>query len=133
MTVGGARADAFQYKSGVRFPESVSVATSQDGKTFTEQSRDKHKTAKYAHNGWPANWPLHPFHDSPNRGVFPDYGLLGNYIFLPFKAPVKARYVRFTVTAQKGAAFQLSEVHVWDYLKVEPWTPRLAHQAPSTN
>ena len=83
--------------------------------------------AKYAHNGWPADWPLNPRHDSPHWGEFPNNGLRGNYIFIPFDKQEKARYVRFIVAPQPGSGVMLSEVHVWDGLKAVSWTPRLAH------
>jgi hypothetical protein len=124
--VGGARLDAF-YGGNDRFPESVAVETSEDGKSFTARGRDGHRSAKYAHNGWPADWPLPPRHDSPKWGEFPNYGLKGNYIFIPFGKSVKARFVRFLVEPQAGSGLLLSEVHVWDKLDAVPWTPRLAH------
>ena len=80
-----------------------------------------------AHNGWPANWPLHPRHDAPESGPFPDFGLKANYIFVPFEKPVQARYVKFVIQAQPGWGFQLTEVNVWDSLDAQRWTPRLAH------
>ena len=126
--IGGARLDAYRYKGGVKFPESVKVQTSTDGRRFTDAGRDTHHMAKYAHNGWPANWPLHPHHDSPRYGEFPDYGLLGNYIFVPFERPVTARYVRFVAEAQRGNGLMFSEAHVYDSLEAIPWTPRLAHE-----
>jgi hypothetical protein len=45
---------------GVRFPNSVRIQTSTDGSRFTAQGRNRHRSARYAHNGWPADWPLHP-------------------------------------------------------------------------
>jgi hypothetical protein len=126
-TVGGARLDAFYRAPKDRFPNSVVVATSLDGKTFTTRARDRHHAARYALNGWPANWPLYPRFDSPKWGEFPNYGLRGNYVFLPFAEPLTARYVRFLVEQQPGYGLMLSEVEVWDRLEAVPWTPRLAH------
>lgn len=126
-TVGGARLDAFYRPPKDRFPNSVIVETSLDGETFTPQGRDSHHAARYALNGWPADWPLYPRFDSPPWGDFPNYGLRGNYIFLPFAEPVKARYVRFLVEEQPGYGLMVSEVEAWDRLERVPWTPRLAH------
>jgi len=126
-TVGGARLDAFYRPPKDRFPNSVVVQTSLDGKSFTTGGRDRYHAARYAHNGWPANWPLYPSHDSPKWGEFPNYGLRGNYIFIPFEEPVKARYVKFLIEQQPGYGLMLSEIHVWDRLEALPWTPRLAH------
>ena len=133
--VGGARVDAFYRPPRDKFPDSVTVLTSADGWRFVTRGRDRHRAAKYAHNGWPADWPLHPRHDSPHWGEFPNYGLLGNYIFVPFEERVKARYVKFLVEHQpdgqgRTAGIMLSEVHVWDRLKAVPWTPRLTHSRP---
>ena len=127
QTVGGARVDAFYRTPKDRFPNSVTVQTSLDGKTFTTCGRDQYHAARYAHNGWPANWPLYPRHDSPKWGEFPNYGLRGNYIFVIFEDPVQARYVRFLIEQQPGFGLMLSEVNVWDTLDSLPWTPRLAH------
>ena len=126
--VGGARVDAFYRPQRDRFPESVVVETSKDGKRFSACARDRWGSAKYAHNGWPADWPLNPRHDSPKWGEFPNYGLRGNYIFIPFDKPVKARFVRFVVVPQPSSGVMLSEVHVWDRLEAVDWTPRLAHE-----
>ena len=126
-SVGGGRVDGYIMWGGVRFPNSVEIRTSADGRTFTTRGRDRHKSARYAHNGWPANWPLHPRHDAPESGPFPDFGLKANYIFVPFEKPVRARYVKFMIQARPGSGFQLTEVNVWDSLKAVPWTPRLAH------
>ena len=127
QTVGGGRVDCYVMWGGVRFPNSVRVQTSTDGSDFTTRGRDAHRSARYAHNGWPANWPLHPRHDGLESGPFPDFGLKANYIFVPFDKPVRARYVRFLVEPQPGWGFQLTEVNVWDRLEARPWTPRLAH------
>jgi hypothetical protein len=125
--VGGGRVDCYIMWGGVRFPNSVEIQTSTDGRQFATQGRDRRRAARYAHNGWPANWPLHPRHDAPNSGPFPDFGLKANYIFLPFDKPVEARYVKFLIEARSGWGLQLSEVNVWDYLEAQPWTPRLVH------
>ena len=128
QSVGGARVDAYAYSpSDVRFPHSVEVQTSLDGASFTSRGTDRHKGARYAHNNWNVDWPLYPRHDSPDWDVFPDYGLRGNYIFVPFNAPVSARYVKFLVTQALGKGLMLSEVNVYDKLTVEQWTPRLTH------
>ncbi len=127
QTVGGGRVDCYIMWGGVRFPNSVRVQTSTDGGRFTTQGRDRNRSARYAHNGWPANWPLHPRHDAPSSGPFPDFGLKANYIFVPFEKPVQARYVKFLIDAQPGWGFQLTEVNVWDSLEAQPWTPRLTH------
>ncbi len=131
QSVGGTRVDAYAYSPArVRFPHSVEVLTSVDGVTYTDRGRDRYKGARYAHNNWNADWPLYPRHDSPNWDVFPDYGLRGNYIFVPFDAPVSARYVKFLVTQAEGQGLMLSEVNVYDTLCVERWTPRLKHSIP---
>ena len=127
QTVGGGRVDCYIMWDGVRFPNSVEIRTSTDGRRFTSRGRDRHRSARYAHNGWPANWPLHPRHDAPRSGLFPDFGLKANYIFVPFEKPVEARYVKFLIQAQPGWGFQLTEVNVWDSLEAQPWTPRLSH------
>lgn len=127
QTVGGGRVDCYIMWGGVQFPNSVEIQTSTDGANFTSQARDRYRSARYSHNDWPANWPLHPRHDAPKSGPFPDFGLKANYIFVPFDKPVQARYVKFLIQAQPGSGFQLTEVNVWDSLKAVPWTPRLAH------
>ena len=133
QSVGGARVDAYAYSpSDVRFPYSVEVQTSIDGTTFTSRGTDRHKGARYAHNNWNVDWPLYPRHDSPDWDVFPDYGLRGNYIFVPFDAPVSARYVKFLVTQTTGKGLMLSEVNVYDRLTAEEWTPRLTHEPSLT-
>ena len=127
----GTNSGVFVYCSdpGNFIPNSVEVQTSTDGYRFTTRGRDRHRSARYAHNGWPADWPLHPRHDAPSSGPFPDFGLKANYIFVPFEKPVEARYVKFLIEAQPGWGFQLTEVNVWDSLKAQPWTPRLAHDS----
>jgi PKD repeat protein len=125
--------DAYAYSpSDVRFPYSVEIQTSIDGITFTSRGTDRHKGARYAHNNWNVDWPLYPRHDSPDWDVFPDYGLRGNYIFVPFDASVSARYVKFLVTQATGKGLMLSEVNVYDRLTVEEWTPRLTHEPSLT-
>jgi hypothetical protein len=134
QSVGGARVDAYAYSpSDVRFPHSVEIQTSTDGTTFISRGTDRHKGARYAHNNWNVDWPLYPRHDSPNWDVFPDYGLRGNYIFVPFDAPVSARYVKFLVVPTTGKGLMLSEVNVYDRLTVEEWTPRLTHEPSLTD
>ena len=125
--VGGGRVDCYCMWGGVRFPRAVEIRTSTDGAKFRTRGRDRYRSARFAHNGWPADWPLHPRHNAPASGSFPDFGLKANYIFVPFEKPVQARYVRFIVQAQPGHGFQLTEVNVWDRLEERPWTPRLAH------
>jgi len=127
QAVGGVRIDCYRIGDGVRFPNAVEIQTSTDGDGFTTQGRDRYRSARYAHNGWPTNWPLHPRHDAQKSGPFPDYGLRANYIFVPFNTPVQARYVKFLIQAQSGWGFLLSEVNVWDSLEARSWTPRLAH------
>ncbi len=129
--VGGARVDTFYRAPHDRFPNSVVVQTSTDGRHFAARGRDRHHAAKYALNGWPANWPLHPRYDATRWGEFPNYGLLGNYIFIPFEKQAKARYVKFLVEQQPNSGLMLSEVNVWDNLEAVPWTPRLAHEPPA--
>jgi len=130
-TVGGTRVDAFYRPPRDKFPNAVTVQTSTDGVTFTDRGRDRYHAARYAHNGWPANWPLYPRHDAPKWGDFPNYGLRGNYIFVPFEEPVEARYVKFLVEQQPGFRLMVSEVNVWDRLEAQVLTPRLAHDPRS--
>ncbi len=134
QSVGGARVDAYAYSSSdVRFPSSVEVQSSLDGTTFTSQGTDRYKGARYAHNNWNVDWPLYPRHDSPDWDVFPDYGLRGNYIFVPFDGPVSAQYVKFLVTQITSKGLMLSEVNVFDTLTAEEWTPRLTHEPSLTD
>ncbi len=124
--------DAHYHESHTAaYPEAVSVLSSEDGKSFELQGRDRYKGAKYAHNDWNENWPQYNSHNDTKVGVFPDYGLRANYIFVLFDKPVKARYIRFIIKPQKGKSIILSEVNIYDALKLNPWTPRLKHAGPA--
>jgi len=127
--VGGARVDA--YKS---FPDAVEVQVSSDGVNFTTMGTDRNLGAKYAHNDWPADWPLYPDHDSPDHpwAVFPNYSLRGNYIHVPFDTPVTARWVRFLIDRGDHDVL-LSELHVWESLALEYWPARLAHEGEESS
>ncbi len=129
-TVGGVRVDSFKEHWDDYFPESISVETAVDN-TFTLRASDAYHSAKYAHNLYPVAWTLPANAHSKHTGRFPNYGLLSNYTFIPFEAPVEARYIKLKIKEQNhnGAAkgLILSELHVYDKLIANQWSPKLKH------
>lgn len=129
-TVGGVRVDAYKPEWEAYFPDSIVVETAVDN-NFVKRAEDAYNSAKYAHNLWPVDWALPKNAYSKNVGRFPNYGLLSNYVFIPFDAPVEARYIRLKIKEQninneeKGLSF--SEIHVYDKLIAHQWLPRLKH------
>ena len=131
VSVGGVRVDAFKQSLGDFFPDSITVESATVANQFTTIAKDMYKSAKYAHNLWPVQWSLPMKANSLFTGSFPNYGLLSNYIFVPFKNQVQARYIKIKIKEQnyKGQTngVTLSEIHVYDKLTPIQWSPKLKH------
>lgn len=130
QTVGGVRVDSFKERWGEYFPEAISVETAVS-EVFTLRAHDAYKSAKYAHNLWPVAWSLPRNAYSKDSGRFPNYGLLSNYTFIPFSQQVEARYIKIKIKEQTrnddAKGLTLSELHVYDKLIANQWSPKLKH------
>ncbi len=133
QSIGGVRIDSYKDSWSAYFPESISVESATNG-NFTHIATDVYKSAKYAYNLYPVAWTLPPDATSRHLGRFPNYGLLSNYTFIPFDTPVTARYIKIKIKEQNHngspKGITLSEVHIYDKLTANNWSPKLKHAKP---
>ena len=133
QSVGGVRVDSYRVNpTSSSFPEHISIEAMVDGE-YESVGEDKYHSAKYAHNLWSASWSTPRNAYSEHFGSFPNYGLYSNYTFIPFDTPVESRYVKILVEEQNlrgvNQRFALSEIHIYDSLTQNRWSPKLAHHS----
>ncbi len=109
------------------YPESITVETSADGKTFT-------KAGSAAFNQVfdpPADWVGWELEDALQYESLPAGGRLAYAYRILLEKPVSARYVRVTCAARKGWGVMLSEIQVFDKVTVDTKVPPSVVLRPS--
>lgn len=121
--VGGAVIYAVQPNETVRYPASMTVELSRNGRTFVEAG-----SAQWEDCFFPAaDALLWEGADSPLYEHLPAGGIIDHQFHIPFGKPQRARYVRFRLTPPVGesAGIGLWELDVFDRLEKEPWRERI--------
>lgn len=117
VRVHAGQADDFH----LTYPETITVETSTDGKSFT----------KAGEVGWkqvfepPADYAPWELDDSAAFESLPAGGRLAYAYRIVFDKPLSARYVRVACAARKGWGILLSEIQVFDKVTVDTSVPPL--------
>jgi hypothetical protein len=115
--VAGATIATHQPNAQFCHPQSVDVAVSVDGQTWTP-------VGKIAHDDLfkpPGDYEAWEHDDNPRYADLPATGRLAYKYPLAFGEPRNARYVRFLCAPQTGKGMGLSELQVFDRVDVIPW------------
>jgi hypothetical protein len=115
--VAGVRFSTHQPNSRYCHPERVEVAVSADGKTWSRAGTTGH------HDLWnpPGDYEPWEHDDDPGYRDLPAGGRLAYSYPLAFEEPLSGRYVRCTCTPLEGKGIGLSELEVFDRVRVRPW------------
>ncbi len=120
QTVSAVRVQAGQDSDcHITFPEHIEVEVSSDGKTFTP-------VGKVGFNQVfdpPADYVPWELDDSPRFDKLPAGGRLAYGYRILLDQPNKARYVRVKCESRKGWGILLSEIQIFDTVKVEKNAP----------
>ncbi len=101
------------------YPATITVETSLDNKTFTPAGRAEHNPVFKP----PADFLAWENDESPLFASLPAGGRLAYAYRIILDTPITARYIRVTTTPQKGWGTLLSEIQVFDQVKVEKKLP----------
>jgi hypothetical protein len=115
--VAGARIATHQPDAQYGHPQSVEVAVSGDGRSWTALGRIEHDDLFKP----PGDYEAWEHDDSPGYADLPAGGRLAYIYPLAFARPRAARYVRFDCRPQTGIGLGLSELQVFDGVDVTVW------------
>ena len=115
--VAGARIATHQPNAQYGHPQSVDVAISTDGRSWTPVGSIEHDDLFKP----PGDYEAWEHDDNPRFADLPATGRLAYLYPLVLERTSSARYVRFVCTPQTGRGMGLSELQVFDHVDVTPW------------
>jgi hypothetical protein len=117
QTVAGVRLSSHQPNADYCHPQRVEVAVSADGENWHGASTIHHDDL------WkpPGDYEPWEHDDDPSYDRLPAGGRLAYSYPLVFGTPVLGRYVRFTCIPREGKGMGISELQVFDRVKVTAW------------
>lgn len=107
-------------------PERVAVETSTDGQVFAGAGVADHDQVFDP----PADYVPWEFHDAPQYASLPAGGILAYAYRVIFERPVRARFVRVACACRKGWGVMLSEIEVFDRVRLDRDFPPLVVLPP---
>jgi len=123
QTVGGVRISTHQPGTRYCHPQRIDVDLSMDGKRWQHAGTIRHNDL------WqpPGDYEPWEHDDSPRFNRLPAGGRLAYSYPLALETPCACRYARFICTSLEGRGMGLSEIEVFDQVKVTPALPPVAH------
>jgi hypothetical protein len=115
--VAGVRIATHQPNAQYGHPQSVDVAISTDGRTWTTVGSIEHDDLFKP----PGDYEAWEHDDNPRFADLPATGRLAYIYPLALERTGSARYVRFVCTPQAGRGMGLSELQVFDHVDVTAW------------
>jgi hypothetical protein len=128
QTVGGVRISTHQPNTRYCHPQRIDVDLSIDGKSW------QHAGTIHHNDLWqpPGDYEPWEHDDNPRFNSLPAGGRLAYSYPLALEQPCACRYARFVCTPLKGRGVGLSEIEVFDQVKVTPASPAVVHVQRST-
>jgi hypothetical protein len=122
QTIGGVRVSTHQPSAQYCHPQRIDVDRSIDGKSW------QHAGTIHHNDLWkpPGDYEPWEHDDSPRLNSLPAGGRLAYSYPLAIEGPCMGRYVRFVCTPLEGRGMGLSEVEVFDQVRVSPAPPAVA-------
>ena len=130
QTIGGVRIGTHQPNGKYCHPQQIDIALSSDGKNWQSAGTIEHDDL------WkpPGDYEPWEHDDNPKYGQLPAAGRLAYRYPLAFDKPLAAGLVRIVCTPLKDRGMGLSEIEVFDKVKVSPAPPLVAplrHSSPA--
>lgn len=122
QTVGGVRVSTHQPSTQYCHPQRINVDISVDGKSWQHAGTIRHNDL------WkpPGDYEPWEHDDSPRYSNLPAGGRLAYSYPLTIEEPCTGRYVRFVCTPLEGRGMGLSEIEVFDQVRVSSVAPAVA-------